>query len=102
MRNIKWYLLILLLVLLVVGCSQVAEPAQVIAPTENPEETLVSPNANLTESVEPTATSEVVLLEPTPTEVPADECLNCHTDKQRLIDTAKPEEEVVSESSGEG
>lgn len=29
-------------------------------------------------------------------------CLDCHTDKQTLIDTAKPEEEVVSESSGEG
>ena len=31
-----------------------------------------------------------------------DHCLECHTDKERLIDTAKPEEVVVSENEGEG
>jgi hypothetical protein len=31
-----------------------------------------------------------------------DQCLACHIDKQQLIDTAKDEEEVISESSGEG
>jgi len=29
-------------------------------------------------------------------------CLDCHSDQDLLIDTAKPEEVVVSESSGEG
>lgn len=29
-------------------------------------------------------------------------CLTCHIDQQQLIDTAKPEEVVESESSGEG
>lgn len=29
-------------------------------------------------------------------------CLDCHSDKQELIDTAKPEEVVESESTGAG
>lgn len=54
-----------------------------------------------TETVAPTPTSE-----PTPTEEAvaeaADQCLACHSDKEQLIDTAKPEEKVPSESSGVG
>ena len=34
--------------------------------------------------------------------VESNHCLDCHSDKQELIDTAKPEEVVESESSGAG
>lgn len=49
---------------------------------------------------DPGTTTQVELA--TPTEAPVDECLECHLDKQRLIDTAEPEVVVESESEGEG
>ncbi|MGD2026903.1 MAG: hypothetical protein PVI99_03725 [Anaerolineales bacterium] len=47
-----------------------------------------------------TPTTETAL--PTDTPEIVDECLNCHADKRRLIDTAKPEEEVIVENEGAG
>lgn len=35
-------------------------------------------------------------------EAVVDECLSCHTDRDMLISTAAPEEEVISENEGEG
>lgn len=32
----------------------------------------------------------------------ADQCLECHRDSEQLIDTADPEEEVISENEGMG
>ena len=52
---------------------------------------------------EPTEVSEVV--EPEPVEEPEPEtesCVECHTDKDALIATAKPEVEVAAENEGEG
>ena len=57
-------------------------------------------------TVEPT---EEIAQEPTlPPATPTSEpeainyCLDCHTDKDRLISTAKVEEEVISENEGAG
>jgi hypothetical protein len=50
--------------------------------------------------VEETATS--TSLSAGVTEEPTDECLACHIDKEMLIATADPEEEVISENEGEG
>jgi hypothetical protein len=86
-------LLLLLGTLLLAGCQTaesdtavevaVAEPKQVetvtaVSPTEEP-------TAQLAEE-----------------SVPVDNCLDCHTNKDLLIQTADPEEEVISENEGEG
>jgi len=35
-------------------------------------------------------------------EASIDQCIVCHSDKQALIDTAMPEQDLISENEGEG
>jgi hypothetical protein len=66
---------------------------------------LLSACAPAAEAPSPTATAEE---KPVETEAvaevqpEADECLACHTDQQRLIDTAAPVVEAEGESKGVG
>ena len=113
MKQIKIILLTLLLTLLLSACGtepeaedvlEVAAPAAtaiaaIETDTPAPTNTAVPlpPTATIPPTTEPT---------PIPTEEPVSEvsnCIQCHSDKQLLIDTASPEEEKEpSESSGVG
>lgn len=78
--------------------TQSAESPDPAATTEATATPTTEPTATPTQ--EPTATPT---LEPTPTEVVvADYCVECHTDKEQLIATAKEEEPAESESKGVG
>ena len=77
----------LLLVLLVAACQSAPDEQATAAPTTA---AVLSPTDSPTE-ISATETPQAV-----------DECLACHIDQQRLIDTADPEEEVISENEGAG
>lgn len=55
------------------------------------------PSVTATAEQRPVETEPVVEVQPE-----TDECLACHTDKQRLTDTAKPVLEAEGESKGVG
>jgi hypothetical protein len=93
MHKHRWlYLVFLVATLILAGCQ-----AEALA---NPEEPVIA-------AVEatPQGTPHPITVNPTPasqaTQAP-NECLNCHADQQRLIDTAAPVVAEESESSGVG
>jgi hypothetical protein len=93
---IKFFLLspIVIIVLLVSACSSTGE----IGISEPGPKEQVNQSADSETTVPALDNNEI---EP-PNESEPDACLECHTDKDRLIQTADPIEEAESENSGEG
>ena len=86
-------LLLMLGVMALVGCQTAeSDTADEVA---NVEPVVVETVTAVLPTVEPTA-------EPTEEPAPIDNCLDCHTNKDLLIQTADPEEEVINENEGEG
>jgi uncharacterized lipoprotein NlpE involved in copper resistance len=59
-------------------------------------------NRNVEAQSAPEATATTVAASATQSPGEVDHCAACHTDKEQLISTAKPEEAVEKESSGAG
>jgi hypothetical protein len=95
---IRFSLLFLIAATFLTGCGNTIVPSG--TPTHKPEK-----STEFSESLATAVSSSpptVVVTEQGAVETTIDHCLACHTDKQSLIDTAKPQEEVVSENDGEG
>jgi mono/diheme cytochrome c family protein len=81
------------------GPASVADQASPPAPTAGAAVATILPTIAPTNTPPPATPTDM----PAPTDVPVvDQCIECHTDKDELIDTADPVLEVVSENEGEG
>jgi len=96
MRQIKISLFLVLALLVLAGCSRSGEPShdpKPAAPAAVQQAGLVSNVA----APEPLPQAEAQAAEPE-----VDQCLACHSDKQRLIDTADPEKSTSFTPQGTG
>jgi len=91
MQQHRWLFLLLIAALLLPSC-QTTDMAATVSDTQALLQTKVDP---LTISISVQHANIVPELE-------VNECLDCHSDKERLIETAKEEELAESESSGVG
>jgi PBP1b-binding outer membrane lipoprotein LpoB len=121
MTKLRLIVLSLAIAFILGACSPSGEPSDedasqntVEVAQEVPTNT-AEPTATETSTAVPTETAaptETATVAPSPTPVPSptpeeivastDACLNCHLDKEQLIETAAPEEKAPSESSGVG
>ena len=86
-------LLLLIGVVALAGC----QPAD-----SNPPEVVANVEPVLLETATAVAPTEEPVTDPTAEPIPIDNCLDCHTNKELLIQTADPEEEVIKENEGAG
>jgi hypothetical protein len=115
MRHWKIWLYLVGMIAILGSCIFVSLPGGSIVP-RTPTQAEAAPQTDIrAEKAVPVAE---VAIEPTaeeketPTEAPVeteiavvnqvDQCVECHTDKEQLINTAAPEEEHVEESEGAG
>ena len=91
MRQHRWFCLLLITGLLLSSC-QTTDVAVINSDTQTASQAKVNP-LSVSVSVQNMNIEE---------ELEESECLNCHSDKERLIETAKAEEVVEAESSGVG
>ena len=105
----SFLLFTLLGLLLLSACGQATdiptetEVAQVVEEATATEEQVEEPTPTATQPEPTEAPTLEPTLEPTVEEInEAQSCINCHSDKDRLIDTADPVEVVETENEGEG
>ena len=92
MRQYRWFYLLLITGLLLSSCQSIS------AAVTNPD----AQTASSQTKVDPLAVSVSAQNVNVLVELEESECLNCHSDKERLIETVKEEEAVEAESSGVG
>jgi hypothetical protein len=94
MRKIWQFMILVMATLYLTGC----QPFEISASLENGVAPVAEESSLSAAPVENPSTESI-----TESELLIDECISCHSDKARLIDTAKPvEEPAEGESSGVG
>lgn len=93
-----WLVIVMMTLFMIAGCKAESQPAITPGAGASQPQTTVA-TASPTETGESLAAE---IEEIAGAEEPDNACLNCHSDKEQLIATADPEEEVVEESEGEG
>ena len=104
MRHWKSFFILVALGVLLVACARAETEVPTTAPSSAPTSQVDEQSPG---SSEPTEGPSIVddnldSAEASIEEDDADECLACHADQDRLIETAAEEEEAPSESSGMG